>query len=116
MQFSYRGFQHENGIRQYTFYGMVNKQPDRIFHLTADLTLLAKHSVSLQEAPSICVHLLNDAFEKGEANLESYHQYALSAPDLLAFTAPRREAAAIRASKQPVRLHRKPQAASSVAV
>ncbi len=114
MQFSYRGFQQKLGVREYTFSGQVNKQPDRIFHLTADLTLLAQHRVSIQEGPALCTHLLTDALEHGEQLLDGYAQYEVSAPDLLAFTAPRRALAATRANRPPTRLHRpKPGQSSS---
>ncbi len=106
MQFSYRGFQQKLGVREYTFSGLVNKQPDRVFHLTADLSLLAQHRVSIQEGPSLCTHLLTDALEQGEHLLDRYTQYEVSAPDLVAFTAPRRALAATRANRPPTRLHR----------
>lgn len=106
MQFSYRGFQQDKGVRQYTFVGVVDRRPDLTFHITTDLTLLAQHRVSIQEAPALCVQLLTQALETGEASLEAYYKYAISAPDLLAFTAPRRAQAAIRASRPPMRVHR----------
>jgi hypothetical protein len=108
MHFSYRGFEQHNGKRQFTFLGLADKQPERVFHFTVDLTLLTQHSVSIQETPSLCAELLAKA--AADDSVDTYGQYALSGADLLAFTAPRRALAASRGKKQWVRP--KPSAAS----
>lgn len=108
MHFSYRGFEQHNGTRQFTFLGLADKQPDRVFHFTVDLTLLTEHQVSIQETPSLCAELLAKAF--ADQAVDSYGQYALRVEDLLAFTAPRRAIAATRGKKQWTRP--KPSAAS----
>jgi hypothetical protein len=108
MHFSYRGFEQHNGTRQFTFLGLADKQPDRVFHFTVDLTLLTQHQVSIQETPSLCAELLAKAL--AEQSVDTYGQYALCVEDLLAFTAPRRALAASRGKKQWTRP--KPSAAS----
>ncbi|MCU1258829.1 MAG: hypothetical protein JWO80_1714 [Bryobacterales bacterium] len=110
MHFSYRGFEQHNGTRQFTFLGLADKQPDRVFHFTVDLTLLTEHQVSIQETPSLCSELLIKALAEDSASMDTYCKYALSGADLLAFTAPRRALAASRGKKQWVRP--KPSAAS----
>ena len=110
MHFSYRGFEQLNGTRQFTFLGLADKQPDRTFHFTVDLTLLAQHNVSIQETPSLCVELLTRTLNDTKEALDGLSNYALSGSDLLAYTAPRRALAAARGKKQWVRP--KPSAAS----
>lgn len=103
MHFSYRGFEQHNGTRQFTFLGLADKQPDRVFHFTVNLTLLTEHQVSIQETPSLCAELLNRAFAAGTEPVETYDAYVLRGSDLDAFTAPRRALAASRGRKQWVR-------------
>jgi hypothetical protein len=113
MNFSYRGFEQHNGKRAFTFLGLESKQPDRVFHLSVDLALLVQHSVSLQETPGLCVEVLTRAASEGEGQLRACEDYALSGPDLLAFTAPRRALALTRGAKKPARFQRpKPSQAS----
>lgn len=110
MHFSYRGFEQHNGTRHFTFLGLADKQPDRTFHFKVDLALLTQHNVSIQETPSVCVEMLTRTFNEAKGGLDSLGEYALSGPDLLAYTAPRRALAAARGKKQWVRP--KPTAAS----
>lgn len=108
MHFSYRGFEQHNGTRQFTFLGLADKQPDRVFRFSVVLTLLTEHQVSIQETPSLCAEMLAKAY--ADQSVDSFNQYELSGADLLAFTAPRRAIAATRGKKQWTRP--KPSAAS----
>ncbi len=89
----------------------MDKQPDRVFRFTVDLTLLTEHHVSIQETPSLCVELLGKALAQGSGSVDAYQQYALCSSDLMAYTAPRRALAEARGKRQWVR----PRTAASAA-
>ncbi len=115
MQFSYRGFEQLNGVRRFKFAGIVDKQPQSVFCFSVDLKLLSEHRVSIQETPVLCVQVLTRASLEGAPALEGCLDYALSADDMVAFTAPRRALALAHQNKKPMRLNRpKPTAASQV--
>lgn len=113
MSFSYRGFEQHQGLRRFTFFRATGAPPQAIFHISVNLTVLAEHQVSIQEAPEVCVQMLMKALKEGEIALASCQEYELLGPDLLAFTAPRRALAVERANKRSSRtFHPKPSPAS----
>lgn len=62
MQFVYMGFRHEtSGVRLYSFEGVAAEGVRKAFQVTADMNLLAKHHVRIQEAPMMCLRLLESA-------------------------------------------------------
>jgi hypothetical protein len=115
MHFSYRGFEQHDGIRKFTFAGIVDKQPQHLFCFAVDLKLLTEHRVSLQETPALCVQVLMRASKDGVPQIDSTLDYQLGPDDMLAFTAPRRAIALAHHNKKPTRLNRpKPSPASQV--
>jgi hypothetical protein len=59
MQLQYLGFDQLENIRQYRFDGITRGAETRHFLVDADLALFAKHGVSMQEGPVICLRVLN---------------------------------------------------------
>ena len=113
MQFSYRGFQQQQGKRRFTILGTGKEKPTLDFHFTVDLVLLTQHGVGLQEVPSLCFNLLTSACSEEESTIHRFSEYEIGSTDLIAFTAPRRAVAAARANKQPYHPNRRAQAAGA---
>lgn len=105
MQLSYRGFEQLKGVRRFKIVDLSAK-PERLFFFTADLGLLAKHRITLQELPGLCFDLLTLASKDGEESVAKFSDYVLVPDDLALFTAPRRAQALARASKQPSHVNR----------
>ncbi len=64
MKFVYMGFRHETtGVRLYSFEGVVSQGIRKDFLVTADITLLTKHHVRIQEVPMMCLQLLESSAE-----------------------------------------------------
>lgn len=115
MHFAYRGFAQNNGIRQFKFSGIADKNAPVEFCFSVDIKLLASHGISLQETPSLCVQVLVRSQSEGEAAVGACKDYLLSVPDLVTFTAPRRALALAHQNKKPIRLNRpKPTPASQL--
>ena len=52
------GFYQEEGIRRYTFKGAATEHTSQEFFVDADVTLLRKYGIALQELPLLCRRLL----------------------------------------------------------
>ena len=64
MKFIYTGFTHETtGVRQYDFEGVVSPGIRKGFLVTADVALLTKHHIQIQDAPMMCMRLLESSAE-----------------------------------------------------
>ncbi len=70
MKLVYMGFTHETtGIRRYRFEEVVSQDIRKGFLVTADIALLTKHHVQIQEVPMMCLRLLEGSAE-AEPQLE----------------------------------------------
>jgi hypothetical protein len=54
----YAGFSQAGGVREYRFRRIARGEEPREFIVSAELPLLAKHHVALQEGPALCLHVL----------------------------------------------------------
>src|SRR5712692_9878035 len=64
MKLMYMGFSHETtAVRLYSFEGVVSEGIRKGFHVTADIALLTKHHVRIQEVPMMCLRLLESCAE-----------------------------------------------------
>jgi len=64
MKLLYLGFRHEtNGVRLYSFEEVVSNEIRKAFLVTADIALLTKHHVRIQEVPMMCLRLLEGSAE-----------------------------------------------------
>jgi hypothetical protein len=61
----YVGFGHAGSVRQYYFRRISRGEQPKEFVVNADLSLLAKHRVAIQEGPALCLHLL---LERGDVS------------------------------------------------
>ena len=66
MKLAYMGFRHETtGVRLYSFEGIIAEGKRKYFLVTADLALLFKHHIRIQDVPMMCLRLL-ESFAEAE--------------------------------------------------
>jgi hypothetical protein len=103
MKFIYMGFRHDTtDVRLYSFEGVPSEGTRKAFLVTADLALLARHHVRIQDAPMLCLRLLETS---AEANPQR-ELLVLTEGDMLAHArakAEEAEKAAARRAKRPFR-------------
>ncbi len=64
MKYLYMGFRHETtGVRLYSFEGVGSLGIRKGFLVTAEVSLLAQHHIQMQEAPMLCLRLLENSAE-----------------------------------------------------
>ncbi len=91
MQFLYMGFSQEVNVRRYRFQGVVPRErPTKAarnleFSLTADMALLARYQVRLQDGPSLCLQILTAALTATEDDAIQPASFAITGEDLCAF-------------------------------
>src|SRR5438067_6502655 len=115
MHFAYDGFTHDHDTRCFTFRGIEEHTPIRVFRIEIDLALLAQSRVPMQEAPIFCLQLLTTASLGGASFLERFHKYRVVAEDFCPLLIEREKRAAEKAMKKaPHRPIRKPGSISNI--
>jgi len=103
MKLAYMGFRHETtGVRLYSFEEVASEGTRKDFLVTADVALLTKHHVRIQEVPMMCLRLLENSAE-AEPQLQFL---VLTEADMLAHVrakAAEAEKAASKRTKRPFR-------------
>lgn len=95
MQFLYLGFSQQKNIRSYRFQSIIRpKRPSRIetkleFLLTADMALLARYHVPVQDGPTLCLKILAAASSTADADVIQFSMRAITAEDVSAFASAR---------------------------
>ena len=111
MQILYKGFDQRSNIRSYRFDGvMPSERPSRIaknleFLLMLDMTVLAEHRIRIQEAPALCLGILQTALSDPAADTIPFLSYTISRAEILAFASARD---ALQEAKGNRRKHRPP--------
>jgi hypothetical protein len=67
MDFVLTGFRQDANIRRFAFQRVATDHSRTEFTVSADMTLLVKHKIPLQELPLLCRALLEDQNESGPA-------------------------------------------------
>lgn len=67
MHYIFTGFRQTDNIRQFGFEALAADRTRSTFQVSADLTLLRKYHISLQDAPLLCLHLLETVDEDSRA-------------------------------------------------
>lgn len=101
MEFVLTGYGQDNNIRRYLFEGVAADRTRKQFAVHADLTLIHKYDIPLQELPLLCRHLL-----EGYALSRQSQTLTFTEKDMLGYVSHR--AAAQEAAEQKRRAHRKP--------
>lgn len=111
MQFLYMGFNQQANIRNYRFQGVIAKErPSKLaknleFQLSADLALLARYRIRVQDGPTLCLQILAAGFTSAEEHTIQFASYAITPEDVSAFASKR---SALEESKAARRKHRPP--------
>jgi hypothetical protein len=111
MQLLYKGFQQRANIRSYRFDGVVpGERPSRMvktleFLLKLDMTALAEHHIRIQEAPALCLGILQTALATPGADTMPFLSYTVTGAEILAFASARN---ALVEAKGARRKHRPP--------
>jgi hypothetical protein len=119
MQFRYIGFSQQANMRCYRFEGValsdrLKKTPNVEFALSADMRLIAEHSVRVQDLPSLCLQILTFALSTGEDNAVQFASYQITCGDLTAFAAAHKPADGAKSGRRKPRPDFKPSAASQL--
>jgi hypothetical protein len=91
MQILYAGFSQQSNIRCYHFQGATPGERPSVpaqtmeFCLNADISLLAKFGIQIQDGPALCLRILSSGLEAGAVNARRFASYAVTAKDLAAF-------------------------------
>lgn len=111
MQFLYMGFTQNANVRNFRFQGVVprervakvSKNPE--FLLSADMALLARHRIRVQDGPTLCLQILGAAFTTAEDQAVQFASYAITNADVTAFASARN---AVEETKAARKKHRPP--------
>jgi hypothetical protein len=101
MEFVLTGFSQDNNMRRYTFAGVAADRSRTVYTVDADLALVRKHRIAVQELPLLCRCLLD---EVGESAVT--HTLIFTEEKMLGY-ADRRAAAQLEA-EQKRKAHRRP--------
>jgi hypothetical protein len=111
MQLLYKGFDQRSSIRSYRFDGVVpGDRPSRVvknleFLLKVDMTVLAEHHIRVQEAPALCLSILQSGLAAPGADAIPFQSYTITRAEISAFASARD---AIKDAKGTRRKHRPP--------
>ena len=70
MEFVFTGFRQSNNFRHFAFEGIAEDRTRTQFVVGADLMLIRKYQITMQELPLICLRLL-EASPDGQTRLRS---------------------------------------------
>ena len=85
----YSGFDQRDNIRYYVFQYRVGNQKPRPIVVSADIPLLVKHHVRIQDGPDLCLRTLTLEISGFDLSQAGALQRVLTAEDLLAYLASR---------------------------
>jgi hypothetical protein len=120
MRILYMGFNQEVNVRFYKFQGVASTDRPTAtartvdLTVTADMALLIKHQIRIQDAPSLCLEILTSALSKKEDDAIRSASYALTREDLSAFTSRRTALEESKAARRKPRAPFKPSPSSQL--
>lgn len=109
MQLLYKGFNQRANIRSYRFDGVVpSERPTKIrknleFLLKLDMVILAEHHIRIQDAPAMCLRILQTALAAPGADTIPFLSYTITRAEIVAFATAR---SAVDEAKAGRRKHR----------
>jgi hypothetical protein len=101
MEYTLTGFRQDGNIRMFVFQGVTPDRRKAIFVVGADITLISKHAIPIQELPLLCRRLLEDRGEDADRT-----RLMFTEKHMLDYVT--RKAAAQQASDQRRKPHRRP--------
>jgi hypothetical protein len=120
MQFLYMGFAQQANVRCFRFQGILPRErtaksaPAIDLKLNADLSLLARYKISIQDGPTLCLQILVAALTGAEDNVAAFASYSITLDDVIAFAAARTAIEDAKIAHRKPRRHFKPLASSQL--
>lgn len=96
MQVLYRGFSQQANVRSYRFERPLPAERSQkagryiAFEMNADLSLLARYHIPLQDGPALCLRILTSALNSVEGDVVPFETYAVTNEDLAEIEAERK--------------------------
>ena len=78
MEFVFSGFRHDGNIREFKFIGIATDRTRMAFRVDADLSLLRRHGITLQEAPLLCWRLLDGMEEEARTPVVTFSEQEMA--------------------------------------
>ena len=87
MQIAYMGFIQRGMIRSYEFEGIQERRPGQApkhirFSMTADMAVVSRHHVKIQDIPALCLRTLSAAIQTRDENDPRPREYVLTEGDV----------------------------------
>ena len=95
----YSGFDQRHNTRYYVFQYSVPGEKARPVVVTADIPLLVKHHVRIQDGPDLCLHTLMSEVGGLDLSQTGALRRALTVQDLLAYLASQPQPSAIKGKR-----------------
>jgi hypothetical protein len=120
MQFLYMGFSQQANIRHFRFQGVLPRErPTKVarsceFSLSADMALLARYRIPIQDGPTLCLQILTSALTGAEEKAIEFAAYAVTLDDLCAFASARNAIAEAKIARRKPRAPFKPAPSSQL--
>lgn len=120
MQFLYMGFHQQANLRCFRFQAIQPKERTAKtskaidLTLTADLSLLARYKISIQDGPTLCLQILVGALTGAEENAVAFASYAITLQDVIAYASARTANEEAKIAQRKPRRHFKPLASSQL--
>ena len=93
MDFVFTGFKQVQNLRQFAFEGIADDHTRTAFVVDADLMLIRKYQITMQDLPLLCLRLL-------EAHPEGPHAITFTEEDMRSYATNRTAAKDLAASKR----------------
>jgi hypothetical protein len=85
----YAGFDQSGNVRSYLFQRVIVGEKNRLIVVTAEIPLLVKHHVRIQDGPALCLHVLLLELQSIELSQPPVSRRALTDTDILTYLAGR---------------------------
>ena len=85
----YAGFDQTGNVRSYLFQRVVVGEESSLIVVAAEIPLLVKHHVRIQDGPALCLQVLLLEMQSGESSEPPVSLHALTDTDILTYLATR---------------------------
>jgi hypothetical protein len=85
----YAGFDQSGNVRSYLFQRVVAGEKNRLIVVAAEIPLLVKHRVRIQDGPALCLHVLLLEMQSIELSSPPISRRVLTETDVLTYLAGR---------------------------
>lgn len=120
MHFLYMGFTQQANIRCFRFQGVLPRErPTKVarmfeFALNADMALLIRYKIPVQDGPALCLEILTAALARAADQAVPFQTYSVTLDDLSAFATARTAVAEAKIARRKPRPPFKPAPSSQL--